>query len=589
MISPDGHPVGVFAIFGTEPRITFNAAQRRELAAYSAMALKDISQQAIWLSDAELHSPRSTPLLDRDSGYRPTRAKQSVVDIDQTLVPHGLRYHKTKTPPAEMSRVFFNRQLSPSVLSEQTPPSSSEGSENDTFPGSPRGFGKNYKQLSVNSQLNHIRSKGDLITPDSEGFRVPSPRPFSASDLTSLNLHPPNTPLNQSQDLSSHSYNYSELTVENFLSLSDNDCAEQDSPPLIDLSTPEKQLKKTKKKKRQRLTPPVSSRLTIPSISTMDTSESRDSKNPKVQAALACAGFARKLGFDLMYVLAIQPIRSSMTEQELFAPGGVQTNLMVVYGLKKRMDFDPILHINVLRGRGYQSITDKDATLDNGDYRVGVLIPLQTDNEVPVMKRSTGLIFAAYRLPRPSEIGQPLRKESQERIKELKDAALALKHILLGESEDRRSPRKFNSEPSSPKRYLANEAQEVGKHLLDETPERYFSDEAVESERWAPELEKTPTFQSRYPAGEAIEVGHFLRDDIPDRYLDNEATEVTKPSLESTKSLNEAPQPKRLTKSSKASSKSGKADKLDKARAVEVSTDAAMERPFHAVSRFRPF
>ena len=585
MISPDGHAVGVFAIFSREPRTTFNAAQRRELAAYSAMALKDINQQTLWLSDIDLHSPRSTPLLDRDSIYRPKGAKSPTVDVDHTLVPSGLRYHKMKTPPiADAKRLFLNQQLSPSVLSEQTPPSSSEGSEKDTFPGSPRGFGKNHKQLSIRSDLKYISFDGNLTTPDSDAFQLPSPRPFSASDLTSLNPHPPNTPIIVSQDLSSR--NYSDLTVENFLSLSDFDCAEPDSPPLIDLSSPEEQTRKSKRKKKQRRAR-VSSRLTTSSVSSMYTCRSRKSKDPRVQAALACAGFAQRLGFDLMYVLEIHPTKPSMTDQELFAPRAIQTNLLVVYGLEKRMEFSAELHIKVLRGRGYQSIADQDATVESGDFRIGYLIPIQTENDAPVRKRSSGLVFAAFKRPNPHEVGQPVQRQTVEQAAELKGAAMKLKRILLSESDSRGSPRKFKSESSSPKRYLANEAREVGKHLLDETSGGYFVDEAVEVGSHSPSSEEA-TLQTRYPAGEATEIGQFIQDNVADQYVPNEAVEVAKPSLDSISSRVEPAQPKRLTKSSKASSQR-KSNKSDKNEAVELSFDAGLERPFHAVARFRPF
>jgi hypothetical protein len=575
MLSPDGHAVGVFAIFGKEPRVAFDAAQRRELAGYSAMALKDISQQALWLSDSELHSPQSTPLLDRDSDYRPSKGKPPAFNIDHTLVPPGLRYHKVKTPPTNTSRVFLTRQLSPSVLSEQTPPSSSEGSEDDTFPGRPRGFGKNHKQLSVNSDLSHVTSHGDLITPDSEGFRVPTPRPFSASDLTSLNPHPPNTPVMLSQD---YSFDINaDLTVENFMSLSDNDCAEEESP-LIDLATPEERSNKSKTRVK---TP---KRMTVSSISTMMIGQSRVSKDPMVEAALFCSRTAQNLGYDLMYVVEIQPARPSMTDLELSAPGGVQKKILVAYGLKKPMDLSTDMHLRVLRCRGYQAYENPQNTYESGEFRTGCLIPLQTES-VPVRKRSSGLVFGAFRRPNPAEVGGPVRQTSTQEIKELLDAAMDLKEIILKQSNGRRSPKKSNSEPSSPKRYLANEAREIGKHLLDDTPEGYPASEAVEMGSYSPANIES-ALQNRYPAGEAIEVGQFLQDELPGQSQIKEAVEVVKPSLDSAAPRTEPPS---LQLETERSTKSSKNSYLKSSKIVEVSLDAGMERPFHAVARFRPF
>lgn len=584
MLSPDGHPVGVFAIFGKKPRATFNADQRRELAGYSAMALKDISQQAIWHSDSDLQSLRSTPLLERDSDHRPSKKTSPTIDTDHNLVPPGLRYHKVKTPPTDTSRVFLNRHLSSDVLSEQTPPSSSEGSADDTFPGNPKGFGKNHKQLSVNADANHVSSSsyGELITPDSEGFRISTPRPFSASDLTSLNPHPPNTPVLLSQDASFH--NNFDLTVENFMSLSDNDCAEQESP-LIDLSTPQ-EVDKSETGESQTVAIPPASRLTFDSISTAMTDQSRDKKDPMADAAFYCAEIAQKLSYDLIYVVEIKPSRPDMTDEELLAPEGLQKKILVAYGLHKPLDLRNDVHINSLRSRGEIIWETPSALYEMGDCRSCFWISMQTEGG-PMRQRTSGLVFGAFRLPKLVEDGVRTPDISTDEVKELKDAIEILKRILnLNQPNGRISPKKSNSEPSSPKRHAANEAVRSRRHLLDKTPEPYSAKEAVAVGSYY-SAKNAPVLEEGYPAGEATEVGRFLRDQSPDQAT--EAVDVVTTSLESPKSHAEPPsppaKPKRLTKSSKSSRSS-------KDKAVEtqqISIEAGLDRPFHAIARFRAF
>lgn len=685
MLSSDGQPVGVFAIFSREPRDAFTAAQRRELAGYSAMALSDLTQQAKWLAGTELRSDRSTPLLQRDSringDYRPPAANaQTHVEIDHALVPPGLRYHKQKTPPTNATRVFLNQQLSPDSRFEQTPPSSSEGSEGDSFPGHPRGFGKNHKDLSVKSDLSQYASSGDMITPDSEDFCVPTPRPFSASDLTSLNPHPPNSPVLLGQDTSFQAN--SDLTVESFMSLSDRDCAEEESP-LIDLSTPESQPNESTTVGAQSLAPP---RFANSSISTAMASEPQKFKDPMAEAAFSCSFTAQNQGYDLIYVVDIKPTGPFMTDQELLAPGGLQKRIVVAYGLDRPMELATQMHINVLRSRGFQIWENRDATYDNGEFRTGYLLPLSTESG-PRRQRSSGLIFGAFRRPKLVEVGPIVHISSQE-MQRLLESAHTLRDLVLKQPDTRRPPKRANTEPTTqdrypaneaievqvgrfsvanpgcsfPNRYATNEAVEVRKRLLDETPGRYLANEAVEVQMERHPLVSTsrsppkPHLPSevvqvekhlpdetpyRYPPYEAA-VGRHNIDEAPYRcptreagaivthtpepYYATEAVEVAKISYDSgigssehaslermpareavkvkkagksepaspdRKISKEATTSKKTGKSAptspdrKASKESKRATKLEKA--AKTPLDAVMDRPFHAINRFRPF
>jgi hypothetical protein len=594
MLSPDGHPVGVFAVFSKEPRATFNLDQRRDLAHYSTIAMKEISQLADLYLDSDLQSLRSTPLLQRDSDYRPIKEKSPSIDTDHTMVPSGLRYHKVKTPPTDTTRVFLNRHMSSDITSEQTPPSSSEGSENDTFPGSPKGFDKNYKQLSVNSNLNHISSSyGDLITPDSEGFRVPTPRPFSDSDLTSLNPHPPNTPVHLSHDASLH--NDFDLTVENFMSLSDIDCAEQESP-LIDLNTPQ-DLDKSQPGENQSLPQSPTSRLTFDSISTALTNHSRNRNEVKEaarnEAAFFCAEIAEKLRYDVLYVVEIRPSRPNMTDEEIFSSNGLYREILTGKGLEIRRlrasDIRPEEPVLSLRTRPTEEIRHEtpDAKSETEDCRSAIWLPIHTEGG-PRSQRTSGIVFGAFRLPKPVEDGVATQDISDDEIRELKDAVVALKRIFRKYwklQNGHRSP--SNSAASSPRRDAANESVKEGRHLLDLTPQPFSVSEAVGVGRDF-STHNQCALDEGFPAGEATEIGQVLRDLSPNQV--NEAVQVVSTSFTSTKAHAEPPEPpaksNRLTKSSKSSRRSSKAKSVE---AQEISLDAGLERPFHAIARFRAF
>jgi hypothetical protein len=253
MFSSEGLIVGVFAVFANKPRVAFDVVQRQKIVAYSAKIMSDIIRQAMLLSDSESGSFRSTPLLERDLdvyNYQPANCKTTTGNTHLNLVPSALNLKKT--PPTSTLPVVSYQQPKSDMLLHQTPYSSSEGYWDGKIPHSPRGSGKKYKQSSINSELTLIchGPYGRLITLDSDGFRKPTPRPFSGSDLTSFHGEPPNTPVLWSQD---RSHQILDVNLEDFSSISRNDCAEQETP-LYDPLTPDAEMNNSLKEDRQNLT-----------------------------------------------------------------------------------------------------------------------------------------------------------------------------------------------------------------------------------------------------------------------------------------------------------------------------------------------
>ena len=485
MLAPGGHAVGVFAVFGGEPRSEFNASQRRELAEFAALSLTDLNLQADWLSDPEL---RSTPILERKSLinglYRPNSFDASsrsadAYSTDQEMSLQLLRYHEQSPPsPTRKSRVIINRQSSDRFSRSSfvetivsTPPSS-DNSDDGLCVAPTRGFGKNYNNLLVDSRMQHRAIPQDfhqMMTPDSRGFSFdsPSPRPFSASDLTSLDLHPPNTPTHSEFNWDDEELRRRglEATVENFMALSDIDCAEEYDPtldtPLIELSDPSEAGSSPTMvgSEKSAVTESLPSTHNTPSISTTLSSRiGSPNDDPMAEAAFSCSFLAQHLDYDLVYAVEITPVRRFMDEEELLADGGLQKRLLVAYGLEHPLDLDSKVHIDVLRSRGYNAWENKQPKHEEGEFESGCLIAL-THNPGPRRLRTSGIVFGAFRKLKYENGG--LVRQNVE-LGKLLDAAMALKEILMKAPSVRAKPKRSNTTPSTSRAYPANEATEVG-------------------------------------------------------------------------------------------------------------------------------
>ncbi|RDW84658.1 hypothetical protein BP6252_02248 [Coleophoma cylindrospora] len=464
MLAPGGEVVGIFALFDKSPRSSFNPFQRRELAEFSQLAMTDLHLQLEWLSDPDV---RSTPILQRSSlinaDTQPTRCYSPTpsrgignVPIDEELYPPALRYHKTTKPPSRNSRLYMSGEDYPV---EPTPPSSS-GSEAAQFLRTPRGFGKNHKQLSLESKRYTLPR--DLITPDSGDFLTLSPRPFGSSGLKSLSPQPANAPNESLRGENRLVLPQLDLTVESFMALTDLDCAE---PATENLSSNLVDPNPQPVTQRSGLTSPTSSKK-HDSISTCmsgrsgRSNSSSDSTQYMAEAAFSCAFTAQSLGYDLIYAAEIKPARPNMSEEELMQPGGLEVKILVAFGLNKRMELHAGTHLRILRSKGFETIEHvKGYQYQDGEYEIGHLVRMSND-DLPRENRRSGVIFGAFRKPRDEliQVDSPPRRSSE--MQKLMAAADALNKILIKNNARDRLEQSLSS-PSSPSRYLANEAVEV--------------------------------------------------------------------------------------------------------------------------------
>ena len=217
LLSPNDVPIAVFSVWSQMPRESFSQADKLDLSTYAFVMLRDLQNLAAKLSGLD---GRSTPLLQRDSiingDYQKSMAAMSGISTDlkrpEPIQP--LRSYKEQTPLVRSNSNFSSLQPNQGPLCEQTPPSSAEPDQGPTFRNLQEGFGRNFKQLSVNLDLGTYPQLQDMITPESPDLDIS--RPFSGSDLTSVHREPNNTP---------HNTPVGE-EVADFLALSDRDIYE---------------------------------------------------------------------------------------------------------------------------------------------------------------------------------------------------------------------------------------------------------------------------------------------------------------------------------------------------------------------------
>lgn len=457
MLSESGHAVGVLAVFGKDPRTSFSTRLRRQLADYASAALDSL------LGNDELLDRRSTPILQRDSvingDYHAVPAKLSTSNnVDNYL------HFPLKTPRNLNTPALHGAQRNYCYI-EQTPPSTASD-DGHQIGRRGKSFG-DHEKLSVDSAVNLFPSLQDLITPDSPRFESPSPRPFSSSDITSLNLQPVNTPRN-SVMVGTSEVQTSNVTIEAFLALSDEDCIERleldstgnensdipsQSLPLIDLSPSQAQTLRSDEAENQRsliVRPrPLQIKAGIRAAALSDYSQ--DPTDVQAAVAFACHYLATNLGFDLIYVAEIIPKRLGMSDKELLAPGGIEKRVLAAHGVVKPLDLSSPVHLEVLRTRGGFDYALNSKEYNDDEFELGYLIPLHT--ELGALRlRSSGLVVGAYK-KRGRDDGDVNRKVEADKLRQsaedLKPVFLKATHLQLQRS-------------STPNPYPANEAVEIG-------------------------------------------------------------------------------------------------------------------------------
>jgi len=410
------------------------------------------------------------------------------VPVEHAVRPLALRSHHSDQSPT-VSTEAFTQHNNPEYFSgyaDETPPPSINST--DETRRNPQVLSNSNMELAIKPGFENYTPRHDLVTPDSDDYRSSSPRPWSSSDITSLHPHPPNTPaFSLKEEFEQNQYS---LTVEDFLKLRDDDCAEEQpdqdesishADDVEDECHSEDQATEIHKMRPLLGSPtqrtPVPDRLPfledgpanfppLPKLPTrvkgtsVPSSPTTPSYLPDPQdsisgTAFAFADTARNLGYDLIYAVELRASTPRMTVKELEKPGAMRFRVIAAYGLKEPLEFDVKQHLCAVRSRG--TVTWDNPHPQQGDYLYGLLQCVSWTESGPRSLRSNGTVICAYRLP-----GRDARNYGDAvDIQSFQKAIEVLTGILFpGRAQKLQITQTVDDTEDSP-RYLANEAQEV--------------------------------------------------------------------------------------------------------------------------------
>jgi hypothetical protein len=408
------------------------------------------------------------------------------VPVEHAIRPLALRSNSSKPSPTVSTGVFTEHNMPDNSYSysDETPPPSINST--DDTRRHLQGLSNSNMELVIKPGFEYTTARHDLVTPDSDDYRSCSPRPWSSSDITSLHPHPPNTPAFSLKE--EFEQNHYSLTVEDFLKLRDDDCAEeqpdQDEPTCHEDDVEEDRHSDDQAREIQKMRPLLGSptqstglrsRLPIPAndmddfpplpeLPTRVIASSTPNTPPYLgtpeesigEAAFAFADTARDLGYDLIYAVELRAERPGMTIKQLEKPGAMEFHVVAAYGLTEPLEFDVKQHLCAVRSRG--TVTWDNPHPQPGDYLYGLLQCVSWTESGPRSQRSNGTVICAYRLP-----GRDARNYGDSvDIQSFQKAIEVLTAILFPEKAQKLQKLQIATEEAADSpRYLANEAQEV--------------------------------------------------------------------------------------------------------------------------------
>jgi hypothetical protein len=482
LLAGDGQPVGILSIFSSTCRISFGPFDRRKLADFASLVMRDLTTQ---LDNSKTLSTLSAPNLERNlviSDYQHSNLRTSLIrsgqvdEHDLALIPPALRYHKSKSPPSRQSREFINGITSQDPSLQQNH-STSSGS-NDGNLDIQGEFERNTNELSGDFNVDALTSFHKLDTLNIREFEAPSPRPFSSSDVSSIHQHPTNTPVHSQIGIPTGTR--LDISLEHFRSLSGRGYSENahsfqlsgchDSPvprsPFQDVSPGTK----TSISPAPFASPhPPSSPMTIlpafveSSDNTVAINHKAFRDDARAQAALLCSRTAQRLGYDLIYAAELNPSLDAIDETQILEPGVLPMRILAAYGMTEPLRLSPQLHIDTLRCRGFYHWQAPHNLKDGpGKYQSGCLIAIPTQGGVRRL-RTSGIIIGAFKEAQP--IHYDAVETTNANLQLLVDAGYEVKRLLW---IDPSSPlRRLSSQSDTdavPEPYLAKEAVQIGRH-----------------------------------------------------------------------------------------------------------------------------
>jgi hypothetical protein len=469
MLASSGEVVGVFAVFSQEPRDEFLPSQRLELAEFAALAIQDLTLQAESLQITPTMSRRETQFNLFPEALRFQKLPSSILDGTDTSMQRRSGYSARSSRDSEVLYMASKKlQTHRRCLSADSSVSVTDG--NDEF--------------------------RELTAP--RGFRALFHRPFSSSDLTSVDMEHPNTP-NQSQffinEEEHHRHNLNRLS-RGISAMSMNDDTEEFCPDDSIMSgsyiqrpkvtTPSTRYGRTITRQSSfqsmsTISTILSSRIGAPNDDDQESDEddshgachaeevpigdgkSGDNHLPiagcvqtdfaqpfMAEAKFSCEFSASSLGYDFIYAVQVLPTRPFMAPHELLQPGGLKLIILAAYGLESTSVLSPDVHLQALRSRdGIASWTNLnlDDLRSEGAFEFGVLMVLSRSNECGEGCPS-GVVFGAFKKPKFDSNGDLY--PSVQNTTGVKAAAKAMKEVIFNYGGGPRRPSTDPTTPTSP-------------------------------------------------------------------------------------------------------------------------------------------
>lgn len=339
IVTASSEVVGVFAVLDTQPKDSFTVANRRKLLDFARLAMielelvmdeRDLNQHRI----LRTHSQDIPQLLIRPRKQFPplpsTEERETVRARILQSIEHDARTINRRA--RTLGPTHPSSLLTPRISKHEKQADTRKSMSTTCSPGG-----------CSDEKLNITNSDGDspYRTPPFAPFSVPPPK--SSSYLRSKLVAP--------KELSRPTTSYSTIQAihrERHLS-----CTKFYEPDTVE-SQPQD---------CDRM--PMDLRLT----------------KRYDEASFAMSLIARSLGFNLVYLLRVSPIRPDIYDNEL-AGQGLHTEVVVSYGMPQPEPvFDSALHLRALRSDGGLMYSNQNKVpKDHGcGYQLGILLPLHRD------------------------------------------------------------------------------------------------------------------------------------------------------------------------------------------------------------------
>ena len=469
LLGDGGQPIGMLSIFSEDCRPDFSPFDRRELAGFAAEAMKDLILGAKYVQP-----PRGlSTQIERNATTGSLTKKSNGTELDN-IDGHGLN-SLTSSIHSLKQKLSATR-----LVSNLTTRDNSLQSNSNSFSR----FGHRNFDCQDEYGSHKYDQAGDsgpalykLDALNIGEFAPPSPRPFSSSDVSSIHKHPTNTPVHS--QLGFPTTPGWEFSLQLLRSLSRAEYSvnsqEEDGQSLTSRGTPTRLSPRkttTRTYATATLVPktassprgvPPSPGLSEKSFHSATRPASRE--DARAQAALICSRTARRLGYDLIYAVELNPSLDAIDETQILQPGVLPMRILAAYGMNEPFRPDPQAHIEALRSKGcYYWQAPRNAADVAGGYQSGCLIGIPTQGGVQHF-RTSGIVIGAFR---KLVSGRGITFETTDiELRALVDAGNEVKNLfwLTSDSTLRPAPSGTNAELMT-EPYPAHEAVQIGQHPL---------------------------------------------------------------------------------------------------------------------------